>query len=89
MHVCVWLILQDNSQQWKLILSLQEIGTGGTCSWKISGLDQSTSLAVLFEVSNQQASNIPQGQPGAIQFITFYQHSSGQRRVRVTTIARQ
>ena len=69
-------------------VSDNEIGTGGTCSWKISGLDQSTSLALLFEVSNQQASNIPQGQPGAIQFITFYQHSSGQRRVRVTTIAR-
>ena len=37
----------------------------------------------------QQASNIPQGQPGAMQFIAFYQHPSGQKRVRVTTIARQ
>lgn len=42
---------------------------------------------LLFSV--QQASAIPQGQPGAVQFITFYQHSSGQKRVRVTTIARQ
>jgi protein transport protein SEC23 len=26
---------------------------------------------------------------GCVQFITFYQHSTGQKRVRVTTIARQ
>jgi protein transport protein SEC23 len=45
-------------------------------------------VSVLFEVSNQQAGSIPQGQPGAMQFITFYQHSTGQKRVRVTTIAR-
>ncbi|EPY78562.1 protein transport protein Sec23A-like isoform 2 [Camelus ferus] len=31
---------------------------------------------------------IPQGGRGAIQFVTQYQHSSGQRRIRVTTIAR-
>ena len=37
----------------------------------------------------QQANAIPQGQPGAVQFISFYQHSSGQKRVRVTTVARQ
>uniref|UniRef100_A0A8W8IEP9 Protein transport protein SEC23 n=1 Tax=Magallana gigas TaxID=29159 RepID=A0A8W8IEP9_MAGGI len=31
---------------------------------------------------------IPQGGRGYLQFITQYQHSSGQRRVRVTTLAR-
>ena len=62
---------------------------GGTTAWKVAGIDPSTTLALLLEVANQQASNIPQGQPGAMQFITFYQHSSGQKRVRVTTIARQ
>ena len=31
----------------------QEIGVGGTSSWKVCGLDPSTSLAVSFEVSNQ------------------------------------
>ncbi|KAF7641826.1 hypothetical protein LDENG_00271030, partial [Lucifuga dentata] len=31
---------------------------------------------------------IPQGGRGAIQFVTQYQHSSGQRRIRVTTTAR-
>lgn len=62
---------------------------GGTTAWKVAGIDPSTTLTLLLEVANQQSSNIPQGQPGAMQFITFYQHSSGQKRVRVTTIARQ
>lgn len=31
----------------------QEIGTGGTCQWKICGLDPSTTLAIYFEVVNQ------------------------------------
>ncbi len=67
----------------------QEIGVGGTSAWRVSGVDPTTTLCVVFEVVNQQASAIPQGQPGAVQFITFYQHSSGQKRVRVTTVARQ
>jgi protein transport protein SEC23 len=70
-------------------VSESEVGVGGTAAWKICGLDPSSSLAVVFEVSNQQASSIPQGQMGCLQFITFYQHSTGQKRVRVTTIARQ
>ena len=30
---------------------LQEIGVGNTCAWKVCGLDPSTTLAVVFEVS--------------------------------------
>lgn len=69
-------------------VSDDEVGVGGTSAWKICSLDPSTSLAIIFEVANQQANSIPQGQPGCLQFITFYQHSSGQKRVRVTTLAR-
>lgn len=36
----------------------------------------------------QHNAPIPQGGRGAIQFVTHYQHSSTQRRIRVTTIAR-
>uniref|UniRef100_A0A3B4DHX8 Protein transport protein SEC23 n=1 Tax=Pygocentrus nattereri TaxID=42514 RepID=A0A3B4DHX8_PYGNA len=36
----------------------------------------------------QHNAPIPQGGRGAIQYVTQYQHSSGQRRIRVTTIAR-
>uniref|UniRef100_A0A665UKS1 Protein transport protein SEC23 n=1 Tax=Echeneis naucrates TaxID=173247 RepID=A0A665UKS1_ECHNA len=69
-------------------VSENEIGTGGTCQWKVCGLDPCTTLALYFEVVNQHNAPIPQGGRGAIQFVTQYQHSSGQRRIRVTTIAR-
>lgn len=69
-------------------VSENEIGTGGTCQWKICGLHPTTTLALYFEVVNQHNAPIPQGGRGAIQFVTQYQHSSGQRRIRVTTIAR-
>uniref|UniRef100_I3K108 Protein transport protein SEC23 n=1 Tax=Oreochromis niloticus TaxID=8128 RepID=I3K108_ORENI len=69
-------------------LEVKEIGTGGTCQWKVCGLDPSTTLALYFEVVNQHNAPIPQGGRGAIQFVTQYQHSSGQRRIRVTTTAR-
>ncbi|XP_069586754.1 protein transport protein Sec23A [Ranitomeya imitator] len=69
-------------------VSENEIGTGGTCQWKIGGLSPTTTLAVYFEVVNQHNAPIPQGGRGAIQFVTQYQHSSGQRRICVTTIAR-
>ncbi|XP_045424215.1 protein transport protein Sec23A isoform X2 [Lemur catta] len=69
-------------------VSENEIGTGGTCQWKICGLNPTTTLAIYFEVVNQHNAPIPQGGRGAIQFVTQYQHSSGQRRIRVTTIAR-
>lgn len=37
----------------------------------------------------QHNAPIPQGGRGAVQYVTQYQHSSGQRRIRVTTIARK
>ncbi|KAM9645880.1 protein transport protein Sec23A isoform 1-T4 [Trichechus inunguis] len=69
-------------------VSENEIGSGGTCQWKICGLSPTTTLAVYFEVVNQHNAPIPQGGRGAVQFVTQYQHPSGQRRIRVTTIAR-
>lgn len=65
-----------------------EIGIGNTTAWKVSGLDQNTTYAFYFEVANAHTAPVPQGGRGCIQFITQYQHSSGQRRVRVTTCAR-
>ncbi|XP_077476951.1 protein transport protein Sec23A isoform X3 [Stigmatopora argus] len=69
-------------------VEVKEIGSGGTCQWKICGLDPSTTLALYFEVVNQHNAPIPQGGRGTLQFVTQYQHASGQRRIRVTTIAR-
>ena len=65
-----------------------EIGIGGTNAWKFCSLTPSTSTALFLEVVNQHGAPIPQGGRGCLQFITQYQHSSGQRRVRVTTVAR-
>ena len=65
-----------------------EVGVGGTAGWKINGLYPTTTLALFFEVVNQHNAPIPQGGRGYVQFITQYQHSSGQRRIRVSTMAR-
>jgi len=65
-----------------------EIGMGNTCQWKFCIFNPNTTCALFFEVVNQHSAPIPQGGRGCIQMITQYQHSSGQRRIRVTTVAR-
>lgn len=67
-----------------------EVGIGGTSAWSMGGLDDSSTMAFYFEIGNP-AQNQPQSQPGSqrhLQFLTTYQHSSGQYRLRVTTLAR-
>ncbi|KAI7892638.1 protein transporter SEC23 [Mucor mucedo] len=64
-----------------------EIGIGGTTSWKMSTLTPHNTNAIYFEVANQPTPFTP-GSRGLIQFTTHYQHSSGQYRLRVTTVAR-
>lgn len=65
-----------------------EIGIGGTSSWKFCGIFPSTTTAIYFEVVNQNTQPVQPGSRGMIQFVTHYQHSSGQFRLRVTTVAR-
>jgi len=65
-----------------------EIGTGNTSSWKFCALNPSSTTATFFEVTNQHGAPIPQGGRGCLQYITTYQHANGQKRVRVTTVAR-
>lgn len=69
-------------------ISETELGVGGTCQWKMCGLYPNTTLAIFLEVANQHNAPIPQGGRGYVQMITNYQHSGGQRRVRVTTFSR-
>jgi len=64
-----------------------EIGTGNTNAWAISGLDEDTTLAVYFEVTNQANAPVQQGQQRFLQLLTSYQHSSVQYRLRVTTLS--
>lgn len=65
-----------------------EIGIGQTSAWKICSLTPRTSAAVYFEVVTPPGQPLQPGSRGLIQFITHYQHASGQMRLRVTTIAR-
>jgi len=65
-----------------------EIGLGQTCQWKLCTLGPSTTMGIYFEIVNQHGAPIPQGGRGCVQFITQYQHASGEARVRVTTVAR-
>lgn len=70
-------------------VSDNEIGMGNTVQWKLCGINPNTTMAFFLEVANQHAAPIPQSGRGCLQFITQYQHSSGQRRIRVTTVARK
>jgi len=57
--------------------------------WKMCTLDPNNSYAFYFEVVNPHNNLIPSEQYGVIQFKTNYQHSSGDRILRVTTIAKR
>ncbi|KAF8656471.1 hypothetical protein AX16_002522 [Volvariella volvacea WC 439] len=65
-----------------------EIGIGKTSAWKINTLTPRTSTGVYFEVVTPAGQPLQPGSRGLIQFVTHYQHSSGQQRLRVTTVAR-
>ena len=67
-----------------------ECGIGSTCSWKMCGIDPTASYALYFEIANQGGPTQHQQGPqkAMMQFLTYYQHSSGQFHLRVTTVAR-
>ena len=66
-----------------------ECGIGNTCSWKMCGIDPKSSYGIYFEIAGQGPANVQQApQKGMMQFLTYYQHSSGQFHLRVTTVAR-
>ncbi|CAF0777901.1 unnamed protein product [Adineta ricciae] len=72
-------------------VSETELGIGGTNAWKISGIYPNSTLSLFFEIINQQqeaTQSVPTDQRGYVQFITHYQHLSGYRKLRVTTISR-
>ncbi|KAI9224027.1 hypothetical protein BC828DRAFT_175949 [Blastocladiella britannica] len=69
-------------------VSETEIGIGGTSAWRFAAISPQTSAAVYFELANAQPTTVAPGARGLVQFVTHYQHSSGQMRLRVTTVAR-
>ncbi|GKV06203.1 hypothetical protein SLEP1_g18117 [Rubroshorea leprosula] len=68
------------------------IGQGNTSAWKMCGLDKATSLCLVFEIVKK---DIPDAGVQStsnqfyFQFLTYYQHSSGEMRLRVTTLSRR
>ncbi|MBE3047718.1 hypothetical protein IMZ48_35460 [Candidatus Bathyarchaeota archaeon] len=68
-----------------------ECGIGNTCSWKMCGINPGSSYGIYFEIANQGGGAVHQQaqQAGMMQFLTYYQHSSGQFHLRVTTISRK
>lgn len=69
-----------------------EVGIGNTSSWKMCGIDPSASYGIYFEIAGQsgaaQVQAPGQQQRGLMQFLTYYQHSSGYYHLRATTIGR-
>jgi protein transport protein SEC23 len=67
-----------------------ECGIGNTSSWKMCGIDPTASYGIYFEIANQGGPTpVQQGpQRAMVQFLTYYQHSSGVFHLRVTTVAR-
>ena len=67
-------------------VSENEVGQGGTCSWRMCCLDPNATIAFYFEIVNQEARSIPPQKRRHLQLITHYQHSNGRIRIRVTTV---
>lgn len=68
------------------------ISQGSTTAWKMCGLDKSTSLCLIFEIvkkENPDAIAQSANNQFYFQFLTYYQHSSGQMRLRATTLSRR
>ncbi|CAD2222929.1 protein transport protein SEC23 [Angomonas deanei] len=75
-----------------------QIGIGGTTRWAVSSLDQATSYSYVFDtatLSEKEANephfqnDNPQKTRRYFQFVTRYTTSSGQMRLRVTTVTQQ
>ena len=62
-----------------------ELGLGGSSSYRLCSTSPRHTYAVFFDVVNNQ--QLPPNAQSYIQFITHYQHSSGTYRVRVTTVS--
>ena len=89
LKICGMIGCGTSSQRKTPSVSDLEIGCSSTSGWKICGVDPRTTQSFYFEMQSQPDVVVSQsGVRGYIQFITRYQHSSGQLRLRVTTVCR-
>jgi len=68
-------------------VSDNELGLGSTYIWSTSSIDPSSSMGFFFEVKNPKDRIIPQDKTAMIQFRTSYYDYTGQRYLKVTTVA--
>ncbi|KAF4727389.1 Protein transport protein Sec23A [Perkinsus olseni] len=64
-----------------------EIGESGTTEWTMGGLDRDTTYAFYFEPTATQAASGGGPRQSYLQFQTLYNHPSGRKRLRVTTVS--
>jgi protein transport protein SEC23 len=69
------------------VVAENEIGEGGTAKWIAGAVDRNSTIGFFFDVTNQQASAMPQGKQNFLQFQTMFLHPSGRKRLRVTTVS--
>lgn len=67
-------------------VSETEVGIGGTYAWYLGGIDPSNTIAFFFDITNTNATPMPQHKRRYFQFLTSYQASNGRFRLRVTTV---
>jgi protein transport protein SEC23 len=68
-------------------VSETEIGECGTTAWSLGGIDPSTTVSLFFEVAGKGGAVVQPGKRHHLQIVTYYQHSNGRYRMRVTTTA--
>lgn len=66
----------------------QQVGIGGTNSWKLLKIFSNSTYAAYFNVNKIINELRPSNSKAFIQFLFYYQHPSGNFRLRVTTIQR-
>lgn len=66
-------------------ISETEIGVGGTSAWYLGGIDNNTTMAFYFNISNTNVTPLPANKKRYTQFLTTYLTSNGKLRLRVTT----
>lgn len=70
------------------VVSETEVGQGATYAWSLGAIDPTSTLAIFFDVAGKDSGGIAQpGRRHHLQIVTYYQHSSGRYRMRVTTTA--
>ena len=61
-----------------------QVGEGGTYAWSLGGIDPTMSVAMIFDAGKDGSGAMP-GKAYYLQLVTYYQHSNGRFRMRVTT----